>query len=118
MKFGIGQSIKRLEDDKFLTGNGCYNDDINLKDQVYMYIIRSPYAFAKIININYKKAKEYNGILAILSNDTIKNMNINPMYPGFKVKNKDGTDMIDTFRNILADKKVRYVGEPILAIIG
>ena len=48
----------------------------------------------------------------------LKNMNINPMYPGFKVKNKDGTEMIDTFRNILADQKVRYVGEPILAIIG
>ena len=44
-------------------------------------------------------------------------MNINPMYPGFKVKNKDGTDMVDTFRNILADQKVRYVGEPVLAII-
>ena len=82
-----------------------------------MYIFRSPYAFAKIININYKKAKEYNGVLAIISNQTIKNMNINPMYPGFKVKNKDGTEMIDTFRNILADQKVRYVGEPILAII-
>ena len=44
-------------------------------------------------------------------------MNINPMYPGFKVKNKDGSDMVDTFRNILAEEKVRYVGEPILAII-
>ena len=44
-------------------------------------------------------------------------MNINPMYPGFKVKNKDGTDMEDTYRNILADRVVRYVGEPILAII-
>ena len=49
MKFGIGQSIRRKEDDKFLTGSGCYNDDINLKNQVYMYIVRSPYAFAKII---------------------------------------------------------------------
>ena len=45
-------------------------------------------------------------------------MNINPMYPGFKVTNKDGSEMIDTFRNILADQKVRYVGEPVLAIIG
>ena len=117
MKFGIGQPLKRLEDRKFLTGKCFYNDDINFKDQVYMHIIRSPYAFAKIININYKKAKEYKGVLTILSNDTIKNMNINPMYPGFKVKNKDGTEMIDTFRNILADQKVRYVGEPIIAII-
>ena len=39
------------------------------------------------------------------------------MYPGFKVKNKDGGDMVDTFRNILSDGRVRYVGEPILAII-
>ncbi len=118
MKFGIGQSIKRKEDDKFLTGSGCYNDDINFKDQAYMYIVRSPYAFAKIININFEKVKELDGVLTVLSNNTIKNMNINPMYPGFKVTNKDGTEMINTFRNILADKKVRYVGEPVLAIIG
>ena len=65
-----------------------------------------------------KKLKRCNGVLEILSNDTIKNMNINPMYPGFKVKNKDGTEMIDTYRNILANQIVRYVGEPVLAIIG
>ena len=109
MKFGIGQSIRRKEDDKFLTGLGCYNDDINFKNQVCMHIVRSPYAFAKIININYEKAKACNGVLAILTNDTIKTMNINPMYPGFKVKNKDGSEMKDTFRSILADQKVRYM---------
>ena len=38
----MGQSLKRLEDDKFLTGNGSYNDDINFKDQVYMHLVRSP----------------------------------------------------------------------------
>ncbi len=117
MKFGIGQSIKRLEDNKFLTGNGTYNDDINFKDQVYMYIVRSPYAFARIISIDYTKALEYKGVVAILSNSTIKSMKISPMYPGFKVKNKDGTEMIDTYRDILAEKKVRYVGDPVLAII-
>ena len=117
MKFGIGQSIKRLEDYKFLTGNGTYNDDINFKGQVYMHLIRSPYAFARIISIDYTKALEYKGVVAILSNSTIKNMKINPMYPGFKVKNKDGTEMIDTYRDILAEKKVRYVGDPVLAIV-
>ena len=117
MKFGIGQPIKRLEDYKFLTGNATYNDDINFEDQVYMHLVRSPFAFANIKSINYQKVKEYKGVLAILSNETIKSLQINPMYTGFKVKNKDGTDMIDTFRPILAEKKVRYVGEPILAII-
>ena len=117
MKFGIGQPLKRLEDNKFLTGSGLYNDDINFKDQVYMHILRSPYSFAKIININFQKAIKHKGVISIINNDQIKAMEINPMYPGFKVKNKDGTNMIETFRNILAENKVRYVGEPVLAII-
>ncbi len=117
MKFGIGQPLKRLEDQKFLTGKGTYNDDINFPDQVYMHIVRSPFSFAKIINIDYKEAKEHEGVIEVLCNDTIKNMKIKPMYPGFKVKNKDGTDMVDTFRNILAKKTVRFTGEPILAIV-
>ena len=82
-----------------------------------MHLIRSPYAFARIISIDYTKALKYKGVVAILSNSTIKSMKINPMYPGFKVKNKDGTEMIDTHRDILAEKKVRYVGDPVLAII-
>ncbi|MDA9708497.1 xanthine dehydrogenase family protein molybdopterin-binding subunit [Alphaproteobacteria bacterium] len=118
MKFGIGQPLKRLEDERFLTGSGTYNDDINFQGQVYMHIVRSPFSFAKIIKINSKKAQEYNGVITILNHDIIKSMNINPMYPGFTLKNKDGTNMTETYRNILADKKVRYVGEPVLAIIG
>ena len=73
MKFGIGQPLRRLEDNKFLTGNGLYTDDINFNDQVYMYILRSPYASAKINNINYQKAKEYKGVLTIINHQTIKN---------------------------------------------
>ena len=118
MKFGVGQSLKRLEDDKFLTGNGTYNDDINFQDQVYMHIVRSPFSFAKIIKIDSRKAQEYQGVITILNHDTIKSMNINPMYPGFTLKNKDGTSMTETYRNILADDTVRYVGEPVLAVIG
>ena len=90
MKFGIGQPLRRLEDNKFLTGNGLYTDDINLNDQVYMYILRSPHASAKITNINYQKAKEYRGVLTVISHQQLKN-EYKPMYPGFKVKNKDGS---------------------------
>ena len=78
MKFGIGQPLKRLEDNKFLTEE--YNDDIHFQDQVYMHIIRSPYSFARIISIDYEKAKKCKGILTILSHKTIKNMQINPMF--------------------------------------
>ena len=53
MKFGIGQPLKRKEDNKFLTGNGSYTDDLNFKDQVYMHILRSPFAFAKLKRIDF-----------------------------------------------------------------
>ena len=56
MKFGIGQPLKRKEDSKFLTGNGSYTDDINFKDQVYMHILRSPFAFAKLKRIDFSAA--------------------------------------------------------------
>lgn len=117
MKFGIGQSIKRLEDNKFLTGNGNYTDDMNFDNQVYMHIFRSPYSCAKIVRLNTSDVKKMKGVLAVLDAKTISSLNISPMYPGFKVKNKDKSEMIETFRNILAIEKVRYVGEPILAII-
>ncbi len=117
MKFGIGQSIKRLEDNKFLTGNASYTDDINFENQTYMHILRSPFSFAKIIRIDTEKAKKLNGILCILTHKDITSLNINPMFTGFTVKNKDGSNMTETFRNILAKDRVRYVGDPVLAII-
>ena len=52
MKFGIGQPLTRVEDSRLLTGNGLYNDDISFKNQAYMYVLRSPHANAKIIDIN------------------------------------------------------------------
>ncbi|MAJ24189.1 MAG: carbon monoxide dehydrogenase [Rickettsiales bacterium] len=117
MRFGIGQPIKRLEDDKFLTGTASYTDDINHDNQVFMHILRSPYSFAKIKNINLKDAESLCGVITILNHELINNLNIKPMFPGFKVKNKDGSEMTETYRNILANEIIRYVGEPILAII-
>ena len=117
MKFGIGQPLKRKEDDKFLTGNGSYTDDISFRNLAHMYIIRSPFAFAEIKSIDFSEAYNLSGVISIIDHQTIKKLNINPMLPGFTVKNKDGSDMLVTSRNILATKKVRYVGQPILAII-
>ena len=73
-----------------------------------------PHASAKITNINYQKAKEYKGINYNKSSNN-KKMHINPMYPGFKVKTR--MKGYGRYWNILSDGIVRYVGEPILAII-
>ena len=62
---GIGASVKRVEDQRFLTGKGNYTDDINRPDQTYAYMLRSPHAHAKIISIESSNAQSSEGVVAI-----------------------------------------------------
>ena len=117
MRFGIGQPIKRLEDDRLLTGNGIYTDDISFINQTYMYVLRSPHAKAKILSVDTAEALKEPGLIKIISWEDIKSMSIKEMRTSFLVKNRDGKEMIDTPRQILSKDHVRYVGDPILAIV-
>tara|TARA_B100001248_G_scaffold262067_1_gene255919 strand:+ start:662 stop:2947 length:2286 start_codon:yes stop_codon:yes gene_type:complete len=117
MKFGIGQPLKRIEDNRLLTGNAVYTDDISFINQSYLYILRSPHASAKIININISDALKEKGLIKIISSKEIDDLSIKEMRTTFLVKNRDGKEMTDTPRHILAKEYVRYVGDPILAIV-
>ena len=87
MKFGIGQPLTRVEDSRLLTGNGIYNDDISFKNQAYMYVLRSPHANAKILNINLSETSGTHGLLKIINWEDIKKLSINNMKTTFLVKN-------------------------------
>ena len=117
-RFGVGQPFKRLEDDRLLTGNGSYTDDISFENQAYMYILRSPFSKARIKNIDFKEAENLKGIIRIINNEDLKKQNINDMRTTFLLKNIDGKVMKETSRNILSNTEVRFAGDPILAIIG
>jgi carbon-monoxide dehydrogenase large subunit len=65
MKFGLGQSALREEDNRFLRGQGRYTDDINLPNQAHSYILRSPYAHALIRAIDMSAARGAPGVLAL-----------------------------------------------------
>ncbi len=117
MKFGIGQPLKRIEDARLLTGNGLYTDDISFDNQAYMYILRSPHASAKILDIDTSETEGIKGLIKIINWKDIADLSIDDMRTTFLVKNKDGKEMIDTPRHILAKDYVRYVGDPILAIV-
>ena len=60
-EFAVGQSVARQEDPRLLTGGGEFLDDINLRDQVWGYVLRSPYAMADIISISTSKAEKAPG---------------------------------------------------------
>ena len=66
---GIGASVKRIEDQRFLTGKGNYTDDINRPDQTYAYMLRSPHSHAKIITIDSSTAEASDGVVAIFTGE-------------------------------------------------
>src|SRR5215472_8215697 len=73
---GIGHSIKRKEDPRFLQGKGNYVDDVNLPGMVYGQMVRSPVAHARIKSINTEKAKKLPGVLAVITGDDLAKANL------------------------------------------
>src|SRR5512146_835425 len=76
---GIGHSRKRVEDKRFLQGQGNYVDDIKLPGMLYLDIVRSPYAHAKIKKIDSEKALKVPGVLAVITGETLKTYNLHWM---------------------------------------
>lgn len=115
MKFGKGQSPRRLEDVRLITGQGKYTDDVQLDGTVYLATVRSAYAHGNILSIDKEDAQEMDGVLAIYTHEDIKDYGHLPCFGG--IKNIDGTDPHQTPRPILAKDKVRFVGDPIAFVI-
>src|SRR5882724_2843151 len=68
---GMGHSIKRKEDGRFIQGKGNYVDDVNLPGMVYGHMVRSPYAHARLKSINTEAAKKLPGVLAIITGEDL-----------------------------------------------
>jgi len=73
---GIGQSVKRKEDARFVRGKGNYVDDVKLPGMLYLDIVRSPYAHARIRYINIEKAMKVPGVLAVIRGKDLEAANL------------------------------------------
>ena len=76
---GMGHSVKRKEDARFLHGKGNYTDDVKLPGMLHMVIVRSPYAYAKILSINKEKALAIEGVLAVITGEDLAQYNLHWM---------------------------------------
>ena len=76
---GMGHSLKRKEDPRFLRGQGKFVDDIQLPGMLYLDIVRSPYAHAKIVKIDSSKAMAIPGVVAVITGETLKQYNLHWM---------------------------------------
>ena len=112
---GIGASVRRKEDLRFLSGRGQYTDDINRPGQAYAWILRSQHAHARILGIDTVAASALPGVVAIYTSADMTAVGGIPC--GWQIHNKDGTPMAEPKHPVLAEGKVRHVGDPIAVII-
>ncbi len=114
---GIGASIKRKEDYRFLTGGGRYTDDMNLPGQVYAYFVRSPHAHARIRGIDKTAALAAPGVVAIYTGEDAAADNLGGLPCGWLITDVNGEPMKEPPHPILAQGKVRYVGDHVAVIL-
>ena len=115
MKFGAGQSVRRLEDNRLVTGHGEYSDDFHFPGTAYAVLLRSPHAHAKLGAINTLAARGAAGVIAVYTNKDIEALG--PVPCRALLPNKDGTPMFNPPRPTLAKGRVRHLGDPVAMVV-
>lgn len=113
----IGSSVRRKEDNRFLTGAGMYTDDVSMPGQTYAYFVRSPHAHAKIVRINKAAAVKIPGVLAVFTGEDLAADKVNGLPCGWLITDVQGQPMKEPPHPPLAQGKVRYVGDHVAVVI-
>ena len=116
-KYGVGQPVRRKEDDTLVRGKGKYTDDFNLPGQAYAWIVRSSHAHGLIKGIVTSAAKAMPGVLGVWTGADLVAAGYSPFTCGLPLKNRDGSPLKQTNRTALMTDKVRYVGDPIAFVV-
>src|SRR4249920_569242 len=111
----LGASVRRKEDYRFLTGSGQYTDDVNPPNHVHAYFLRSPHAHAKLRGIDTASAKAAPGVVAIFTGADLEGVNGLPC--GWLITGTDGKPMNEPPHPVLAQGKVRHVGDQVALVI-
>src|SRR3979490_1705569 len=116
-KFGVGQPVRRKEDDTLVRGKGKYTDDFNLPRQAFAWIVRSSHAHGVIRGVDTSAARAMPGVLGVWTGTDIAAAGYGPFTCGLPLKNRDGTPLLQTNRTALMTDKVRYVGDPAAFVV-
>lgn len=116
-QFGIGQPVRRKEDVRFITGKGRYVDDAGDPRQAYAAFLRSPYAHARLKAIKLDAAQRAAGVLAVYTGADIRAAGLGTIKCVAPLKNRDGSNYFNPGRPLLAEGKVRHVGDPVALVV-
>lgn len=114
---GIGASVVRKEDKRFITGKGRYTDDIRLHGMTHAHFIRSPHAHAKVKGIDTSEAMKMPGVVAVLTGKELVDDKIGNLICGWMVHSKDGSPMKMGAFPAMAPELVRFVGQAVAVVI-
>ena len=114
-KFGVGASALRKEDDALVRGQGRFTDDFNRDDQVYGYVLRSPYAAATFTINSVEDAAAAEGVHLVMTAADVSTLG--DIHCHTPVKQPDGTFNIMRLTPLLCDGQVRYVGDAVAYIV-
>ncbi|MDO8277749.1 MAG: xanthine dehydrogenase family protein molybdopterin-binding subunit [Burkholderiaceae bacterium] len=116
-RFGSGQAVRRIEDDVLLAGAGQYADDVRPADQTRLCFVRSPYPHARIVSIDATAARAMPGVLYVVTGAELVADGVKPMPGAAGFKRADGGPAATAARRALAHEVVRFVGEPVAAVV-
>ncbi len=116
-KFGLSQSVRRVEDPRLLKGEGRYTDDIVLAGQAIGYVLRSPHAHARITAIDTALAKSLPGVVAVITGADMRAAGLGEVPCEVPLKSRDGRDRAEAPRLALATDTVRHVGDPVAFVV-
>jgi carbon-monoxide dehydrogenase large subunit len=113
----IGESVLRKEDLRFLTGAGQYTDDVAMQNMAYTVFVRSPHAHAVIKKIDKAAALAAEGVLAVFDGQDVAADKIGSLPCGWLITSINGEPMKEPPHPILAQGKVRYVGDHVAMVV-
>ena len=118
MKFGTSQPVRRREDSRFLTGRGRYADDLAPREALHVAFVRSPVAHGRIGEIDIEAARAMPGVRGVFTAADLAADGMNNAIPAiFTVDNRDGTPSARPRRPVMAEERVRHVGEIVAAVV-
>jgi carbon-monoxide dehydrogenase large subunit len=113
----IGESVKRREDIRFLTGHGRYVADVKPWNAAYLGLARSPHAHARIVSIDVSRAEKMPGVLAVITGKQWVESGLGMLPCLSPVHFTDGRKMNEAVRTVISVDRVRAVGEIVVAVV-
>jgi aerobic carbon-monoxide dehydrogenase large subunit len=117
MRFGAGQPVKRLEDQRLLTGRGQFIDDKPEDGALWLHVLRSPHAHARIVSVDAGAAAGMPEIVAVYTGADLVADDIGTLPTLMLFARPDGSPMTVAPRRLLAHEFVRFAGEAVAAVV-